>query len=97
MAHPVRPSDGTRPSDPKDLVFEGDRETPSAIRKAHRFQPKAFALSVAISALCVCLHYQISQHPFELIRVVLPDLLYYATFGLTFSVVLSLSYRLLRR
>jgi len=98
MAHLAGPNDGSRPSDPKDLIFEGDRETPSGIRRrTPQFHLKALVLALLIGVLCVWLHYQITLEPQWTISISLSPLLYYASFGLTFSLAVMLSYWWFRR
>lgn len=102
MAHSVRPNDGTRPSDPKDLIFQKDPEEPESPIPAETQQqetwdiPTGF-LSAGIGWLCVMLYQRISHlnsvwHIFPTVSA----WIYYVILGITFLASSALAYRLIR-
>lgn len=98
MAHSVRPSDGTRPSDPKDLIFETDPETiRSQIREReiHRL-PSRVLLSVVIGILVVIAHIQIATFAATMGAPLIPDWAYYVSLVLTGLASAALLFRWLR-
>jgi hypothetical protein len=96
MATGTNRPDG-RPSDPRDLIFEGDRETaPTHIRTRRRFQPSRIILSLVIALLGGWMENTAADRISARVEPIFPLWCNYIAFGLAAIAGFMLTYRLLR-
>jgi hypothetical protein len=99
MADPTRPTDDSRPSDPKELISVRDRESliPVADKPKKHFDVPSFLISIVLGFLAMELYRKISAHPAaKNILPSVPSWIYYSILGFIFMIFTNVAYRLIR-
>ena len=99
MADSTRPTDGSRPSDPKELVFQKDSETlrPEAQKNRFSFDLISTFLSAALGAGMTALYTKLcAMRTGWNIFPAVPNWVYYGILVFIFLGSSAIAYRLLR-